>query len=129
MLRNYPVVWLQFSHWRASGVQQPRRFTDGYQYFGSGLGIGQCGIDAYGNIYIQGYGGEVYCYATANGDLLWQFGNGGEGNSTNDGINSPWGLLTHNGNRCCRWNGLRLHYSAWKRRSITLLLKRNGILP
>jgi hypothetical protein len=68
-------------------------FTDGYQYFGSGLGIGQCCVDAYGNIYVQGYGGEVWCYDTANGNLLWQWGNGGAGNSTNDGINSPWGLL------------------------------------
>ncbi len=31
--------------------------------------------------------------ARATGNLLWQFGNGGVGNSTDDGINSPWGLL------------------------------------
>jgi len=68
-------------------------YPDGYQYFGSGLGIGQCATDAYGNVYVQGYGGEVWCYDTANGQLLWQWGNGGEGNTTNDGINSPWGLL------------------------------------
>jgi hypothetical protein len=68
-------------------------FNSGYQYFGSGLGIGQCAVNAYGNIYVQGYGGEIWCYSTATGNLLWQFGNGGEGNSTDDGINSPWGLL------------------------------------
>jgi hypothetical protein len=68
-------------------------FQSGYQYFGSGLGIGQCAVDAYGNIYVQGYGGEVWCYSTATGQLLWQFGNGGPGNSTDDGLNSPWGLL------------------------------------
>lgn len=68
-------------------------FPQGYQFFGSGLGIGQNAADAYGNIYVEGYGGEIWCYNTANGNLLWQFGNGGEGNSTNDGINSPWGLL------------------------------------
>lgn len=68
-------------------------FQTGYQYFGSGLGIGQCAVSAYDNIYVQGYGGEIWCYSTATGDLLWQFGNGGPGNSTNDGINSPWGLL------------------------------------
>ena len=54
---------------------------------------GQNGVDAYGNIYVQGYGGVICCYNTANGNLLWQFGNGGAGNSTNDGLNSPWGLL------------------------------------
>jgi outer membrane protein assembly factor BamB len=68
-------------------------FNSGYQYFGSGLGIGQCAVNAYGNIYVQGYGGEIWCYSTATGNLLWQFGNGGAGNSTDDGINSPWGLL------------------------------------
>jgi hypothetical protein len=68
-------------------------FPQAYQFFGSGEGIGQNCVDAYGNIYVQGYGGEVWCYDTANGNLLWQFGNGGEGNSTNDGTNSPWGLL------------------------------------
>jgi hypothetical protein len=68
-------------------------FNSGYQYFGSGLGIGQCAVGAYGNFYVQGYGGEIWCYNTVNGELLWRFGSGGEGNSTNDGINSPWGLL------------------------------------
>jgi hypothetical protein len=68
-------------------------FPNGYQYFGSGLGVGQNAIDAYGKIYVQGYGGCVWCYDTSNGHLLWTFGNGGAGNSTNDGINSPWGLL------------------------------------
>jgi hypothetical protein len=68
-------------------------FPDGYQYFGSGLGVGQCAVDAYGNIYVQGYGGCIWCYNTLNGNLLWTFGNGGEGNTTNDGLNSPWGLL------------------------------------
>jgi len=68
-------------------------FVSQYQYFGSGLGIGQDAIDAYGQIYVQGYGGCVYCYNTANGNLVWTFGNGGEDNTTNDGVNSPWGLL------------------------------------
>jgi outer membrane protein assembly factor BamB len=68
-------------------------FAQAYQFFGSGEGIGQNCVDAYGNLYIQGYGGEVWCYNTANGKLLWQFGNGGEGNTTNDGLSSPWGLL------------------------------------
>jgi hypothetical protein len=69
-------------------------FQGAYQYFGSGLGIGQCAVQAYGNIYVQGYRGEIWCYNDANGQLLWQWGNGGTpGNSTNDGLNSPWGLL------------------------------------
>ena len=46
---------------------------------------------AYGNMYIDGYGGVLYCYSLANGNLLWSFGNGGQGNSTNGGFNIVYG--------------------------------------
>jgi hypothetical protein len=75
--------------WGPTTTDQPYA----YQYFGGGEGGGQRAVAAYGNIYVQGYGGVVRAYDTSNGDLLWTFGNGGEGNSTNDGLNSPWGLL------------------------------------
>jgi hypothetical protein len=75
--------------WGPTTTDQPYA----YQFFGGGEGGGQRAVDAYGNIYVQGYGGIVRCYDTSDGNLLWTFGNGGEGNSTNDGLNSPWGLL------------------------------------
>jgi outer membrane protein assembly factor BamB len=75
--------------WGPTNTPEP----NAYQYFGGGEGGGQRAVDAYGNIYVQGYGGIVRCYDTSNGNLLWTFGNGGAGNSTNDGLNSPWGLL------------------------------------
>jgi len=37
---------------------------------------------AYGKLYTTGMGGIIYCYDLTNGDLLWSYGNGGEGNST-----------------------------------------------
>jgi outer membrane protein assembly factor BamB len=46
---------------------------------------------AYGNLYACGYGGLLYCWDTETGDLLWTYGNGGEGNSTNSGITTPYG--------------------------------------
>jgi outer membrane protein assembly factor BamB len=46
---------------------------------------------AYGKIYYAGYGGVLYCYDVTNGDLLWTYGNGGEGNSTNSGLGTSWG--------------------------------------
>jgi len=53
-------------------------------------------VTAYGQDYVAGYGGVVYDYNTANGQLVWQWGDGGgafgSGNSTNDGLNTPWGL-------------------------------------
>jgi hypothetical protein len=58
----------------------------GFQYYSS-----REGQPAYGNLYVTGYGGIVYCYSTKNGTLLWTYGNGGPGNSTNSLDETPWG--------------------------------------
>ena len=44
---------------------------------------------AYGKVYASGYGGVIFCYDEMTGDLLWSYGNGGEGNSTNSGLAVP----------------------------------------
>jgi outer membrane protein assembly factor BamB len=46
---------------------------------------------SYGKIYFAGYGGVLYCYDITNGDLLWTYGNGGPGNSTYAGFDTPYG--------------------------------------
>jgi hypothetical protein len=46
---------------------------------------------AYGRVYNSGFGGVLYCYDSKDGKLLWTYGNGGEGNSTNGGLATPWG--------------------------------------
>jgi len=48
--------------------------------------MAQC---AYGNLYTTGYGGVVYCYDLTDGDLLWTYGNGGAGNSTDSNLLYP----------------------------------------
>lgn len=58
----------------------------GFQYYSS-----REGLPAYGNLYITGYGGIVYAYSMKDGSLLWTYGNGGIGNSTNSGDETPWG--------------------------------------
>ncbi len=45
---------------------------------------------AYGNLYSIGYGGVLYCYDLTNGNLLWTYGNGGEGNTTNTDLAAPF---------------------------------------
>ncbi len=55
-----------------------------YPTIGSG-GVSQVGYCAYGNLYSMGYGGEVFCYSTKNGQLLWKY------NDTNSGLETPWG--------------------------------------
>ena len=60
----------------------------GLEYYESGYGI--AGALAYGNSYFDGMGGICYCYDNRNGNLLWTYGNGGEGNSTSS-LSSPYG--------------------------------------
>jgi hypothetical protein len=57
------------------------------QYFSSGSGAGQRAVTAYGNIYTQGYGGEMFCINTKTGDLVWKY------NDTYTGLQSPWGYV------------------------------------
>ncbi len=56
------------------------------QFFGSGEGGGPRGVTAYGNVYVQGFGGEIFCYDLANGNLVWRY------NNTNAGMENNWGL-------------------------------------
>jgi outer membrane protein assembly factor BamB len=57
------------------------------QYFSSGSGSGQRAVTAYGNIYVQGFGGELFCYSTLDGSLLWKY------NNTSSGVDTSWGLM------------------------------------
>jgi hypothetical protein len=57
-----------------------------FQYYGGGEGGGQRGVIAYGNVYIQGFGGELFCINAKSGDLWWKY------NNTDSGIDTPWGL-------------------------------------
>jgi outer membrane protein assembly factor BamB len=60
---------------------------DYYGYFYPGLAEGQ--VVAPGRLFSAGMAGIVYCYDSSTGDLLWTFGNGGAGNSTNSGFQVP----------------------------------------
>ena len=60
---------------------------DYYGYFYPGLTEGQ--RMAPGKLYSAGMAGIIYCYDMASGNLLWTYGNGGEGNSTNSGYQVP----------------------------------------
>jgi hypothetical protein len=51
----------------------------------------QPSYSAYGNLYFSGYGGILYCVDTLTGTIEWMYGNGGEGNSTFSGSETPWG--------------------------------------
>jgi hypothetical protein len=57
------------------------------QWFASGSGAGQRAVTAYGNLYTQGFGGEMFCFDTLTGNLQWKY------NNTDSGIDTSWGLL------------------------------------
>jgi outer membrane protein assembly factor BamB len=60
-------------------------------YYGNDFGGSSVAYLAYGNLYYSGHAGIVYCYDATTGDLLWTYGNGGEGNSTSAGAQMAYG--------------------------------------
>jgi hypothetical protein len=58
-------------------------------YYGSQASGTLSNAFAYGKMYSAAFAGIVYCYDTKTGDLLWTYGNGGEGNSTDSGFAAP----------------------------------------
>ena len=57
------------------------------QFFSSGSGAGQRCVTAYGNLYTQGFGGEIFCIDAKTGNTLWKF------NNTDSGVDTSWGLI------------------------------------
>ncbi len=70
------------------GPTAPQAAFDYYGSPGAGTIVSQL---AYGKLYSSAFAGILYCYDLTNGNLLWTYGNGGEGNSTNAGLNTPYG--------------------------------------
>jgi hypothetical protein len=66
--------------------------TDGQEpldYYGSPASGSISNTFAYGKMYSSAYGGVVYCYDTKTGTVEWTYGNGGEGNCTDSGLEVP----------------------------------------
>jgi hypothetical protein len=59
-----------------------------FEYYGNIRSGAAVATIAYGKLYSSGFGGICFCYDLENGDLLWTYGNGGAGNSTNAGFNT-----------------------------------------
>jgi hypothetical protein len=60
-------------------------------YYGNDFGGIANGFIADGKMYYSGMAGIMYCYDVTTGDLLWTYGNGGEGNSTSAGVQMAYG--------------------------------------
>ncbi|MEJ2240837.1 MAG: PQQ-binding-like beta-propeller repeat protein [Candidatus Bathyarchaeota archaeon] len=66
-----------------------------FDYYGNDFGGVMNGQLAYGRLYSTGFSGITYCYNATTGDLLWTYGNGGEGNSTSGGYQLAYGTYPY----------------------------------
>jgi hypothetical protein len=82
------MQWLGYDLDSGDRLWGPVGDTRSFNYYptvGSG-GVSQIGFVAYGKLYSGGYGGEIFCYDSRNGTLLWKY------NNTYSGFETPWGL-------------------------------------
>lgn len=83
------VQWVGYSMTDGHKMWGPTPSQTPLDYFGNtGVSYVQ-GALAYGKLYSGGYGGTIYCYDLTTGDVLWTYGNGGEGNNTNSNFYVP----------------------------------------
>jgi hypothetical protein len=83
--------WMGYSLDNGSLLWGPVGDFPDTQYFGTTSNPPVIGYPAYGKLYCSGYGGILYAFDGASGDLVWTYGNGGAGNSTYSGYDTPWG--------------------------------------
>jgi hypothetical protein len=85
------MQWFGYDINTGKKVWGPTDPENAWNYYSGTSGALTSNTIAYGHLYTCGYGGVLYCYDTATGNLLWTYGNGGEGNSTNSGLNTVYG--------------------------------------
>jgi hypothetical protein len=85
------MQWVGYSMATGQKLWGPTESMASLDYYGNPAVPIIGGVLAYGKLYSTGYAGILYCWDLANGTLLWTYGNGGEGNSTYAGFNTPFG--------------------------------------
>ena len=93
MVDKETMKWSGYSIDNGAQIWGPVGDFRGYQYYSSNIASYNAGsyAAAYGKLIVCGFGGVVYAFDTKNGELLWSYGNGGVGNSTNDMGETAWG--------------------------------------
>jgi PQQ-like domain len=85
------MQWVGYSMATGQKLWGPTESMAALDYFGNPAIPIIGGVLAYGKLYATGYAGILYAWDLKTGNLLWTYGNGGEGNSTNAGFNTPFG--------------------------------------
>jgi hypothetical protein len=78
--------WVGYSLDTGAKLWGPTESQAALDYYGTpGNQAVSCQM-AYGKAYSSEFSGIIYCYDSKTGNLLWTYGNGGEGNSTSSGL-------------------------------------------
>jgi hypothetical protein len=86
------IMWVAYNLDSGEKLWQSEPKAD-FEYYGSPSAGILSGQIAYNKLYSMAMAGILYCYDIKTGDILWTYGNGGEGNSTNSGLNWPYGNI------------------------------------
>jgi hypothetical protein len=80
------MQWVGYSMTTGQKLWGPTASQTAFDYYGN-TGVANIqGCVAYGKLYSSQFGGILYCYDLPTGKILWTYGNGGPGNSTNSGF-------------------------------------------
>jgi outer membrane protein assembly factor BamB len=88
------MQWVGYDLDTGNQLWGPTASQSAFDYYGNPGTVTLGGVIAYGNIYVSSFSGILYCYNDRTGELLWTYGNGGEGNSTNAGFNVFYGAYS-----------------------------------
>ncbi|MGD0071130.1 MAG: hypothetical protein ABSB71_06210 [Candidatus Bathyarchaeia archaeon] len=85
------MQWVGYSMSTGKPIWGPTPSQNAFDYYGTPAFPYVQGVGAYGKLYSSGFGGILYTYDMATGNLLWTYGNGGAGNSTRAGFYNAYG--------------------------------------
>jgi hypothetical protein len=85
------MQWVGYNLYTGAKMWGPTPSQAALDYYGNPITPYIVSQLAYGNLYSMGYAGILYCFDAKTGNLKWTYGNGGAGNSTYAGMNSPFG--------------------------------------
>jgi len=85
------MQWVGYSMTTGQQIWGPTASQVAFNYYGNPIYPYITAQLANGVMYNGGFGGECYAYNLTNGNVIWTYGNGGAGNSTNSGLNTFYG--------------------------------------
>jgi hypothetical protein len=85
------MQWVGYNLRTGDKMWGPVGGSTALDYYGNDFGGVADGFIADGKMYYSGMAGIMYCYDVTTGELLWTYGNGGEGNSTSSGAQMAYG--------------------------------------